>query len=226
MIRAVAIDDEPLPLEILINYCTRNSNVELVKTFNKLSAAREYLVDHEVDLLFLDIQMPSMTGIDFYKSLSPNQAVIFTTAHSQYAVEGFNLDAVDYLLKPFDYERFDQAIQKALKYLNKEIPPSIVLKADYGKHIIGLSEIRYVEGMADYVRLHLENKKPLVVRNTMKEMERQLGDGFFRVHRSYIVSLCKIQQVRNKTVCIDQLEIPIGRTYWNDFWEIWSGRVI
>lgn len=217
MIKAIAIDDEPLPLEILTNYCSRSSQVNLLASFNRLSKAQDYLNAHKVDLIFLDIQMPAMTGIDFYKKLNKETLVIFTTAYSQYAVEGFNLDAVDYLLKPFDYHRFQQAIEKVKKHIPDKTEQTIQVTIDYGKHQIAVRDIYFVEGLADYLRLHLDAQKPVVIRSTMKDMEKILGPSFARVHRSYIVNLTRIQSVRNKTITINEQQISIGKTHWERF---------
>ncbi|UII31054.1 LytTR family DNA-binding domain-containing protein [Fulvivirga ulvae] len=219
MIKAIAIDDEPLPLQVVDGFCAKCSFVNLQNTFTSTLEAKRFLAEHDIDLIFLDIQMPAITGIDFFKGLDQQLMVIFTTAYSQYAVEGFNLNAIDYLLKPYDFTRFMQAVNKAREYMtfrqqgkDKE-QSEIFIRADYSVVKIQLNDILFVEGLADYIRIHLDNSRPVVTRMPMKTILNELGDGFLRVHRSYIVPLGKIEKVRNKTIFIKDKEIPIGKTY-------------
>ncbi|RFM34831.1 LytR/AlgR family response regulator transcription factor [Chitinophaga silvisoli] len=224
IIQAIAIDDELPALTLIANFCERIDFVRLQQTFNKPEEALQYIAQSPVDLLFLDINMPGITGTDFYKSITRQPMVIFTTAHSEYAVEGFNLNAVDYLLKPFTFERFQQAVQKAqaqLQYqqsLQKNEQQQLVLRVDYGLTRIALKDILFIEGLDDYLKIHLINQPPLVIRMTMKVMSEKLpAHAFVRVHRSYIVPLSKIDQVRNKTILIGTQEIPIGSSYEANF---------
>lgn len=224
IIQAIAIDDELPALTLISNFCERIDFVRLQQTFNKPEEALQYIAQSPVDLLFLDINMPGITGTDFYKSITRQPMVIFTTAHSEYAVEGFNLNAVDYLLKPFTFERFQQAVQKAqaqLQYqqsLQKNEQQQLVLRVDYGLTRIALKDILFIEGLDDYLKIHLINQPPLVIRMTMKVMSEKLpAHAFVRVHRSYIVPLSKIDQVRNKTILIGTQEIPIGSSYEANF---------
>lgn len=224
IIQAIAIDDELPALTLISNFCERIDFLRLQHTFNKPEEALQYISQSPVDLLFLDINMPSIPGTDLYKSITQQPMVIFTTAHSEYAVEGFNLNAVDYLLKPFTFERFQQAVQKAqaqLQYqqsLQKNDPQQLVLRVDYGLTRIDLKDILFIEGLDDYLKIHLLNQPALVIRMTMKVMLEKLpAHAFVRVHRSYIVSLSKIDQVRNKTILIGTHEIPIGSSYEANF---------
>jgi len=224
IIQAIAIDDELPALTLIQNFCERIDFVRLQQTFNKPEEALQYITQSPVDLLFLDINMPGIPGIDLYRSITQQPMVIFTTAHSEYAVEGFNLNAVDYLLKPFTFERFQQAVQKAraqLLYqqsLQKNEQQQLVLRVDYGLTRIELKDILFIEGLDDYLKIHLLNQAPLVIRMTMKVMSEKLpAHAFVRVHRSYIVPLSKIDQVRNKTILIGTQEIPIGNSYEANF---------
>jgi DNA-binding LytR/AlgR family response regulator len=226
MITAIAIDDEPPALKVVENFCKRVDYIDLKKTFTRPKEALEYLKAHPVDLLFLDIQMPSLTGIDLYRSVK-NTMVIFATAYSEFAVEGFNLNAVDYLLKPFTYERFQQAIEKAKKEqkLLKESAdvPYLFIRADYSLVKIELTDILYIEGLDDYLKIHLGSRKPLVARMTMKNILELIPSGeFVRIHRSYIVPVKRIKAIKNKTVVIPELELPIGNSYEEKFLEIFK----
>lgn len=225
MIKAIAIDDEPPALKVLENFCGKTDFIRLEKTFTKPNEATAYLQKNAVDLLFLDINMPSVSGIDFFKSLQDKTMVIFTTAYSEYAVEGFNLNAVDYLLKPYTFERFTQAVTKARdfqQYMNETgaALKHLVVKADYSLVKIDIANIQLIEGLDDYLKIHLANGKPIVVRMTMKAiLEKLPEDNFIRVHRSYIVPLNKIENVRNKNITIAGQEIPIGNSYEENFFK-------
>jgi DNA-binding LytR/AlgR family response regulator len=224
MIKAIALDDEPPALLVIKSFCNQTGFIELSKTFSKTEDAFKYLQSETVDLLFLDINMPSISGIDFYKQLPQKVMVIFTTAYTEYAVEGFNLQAIDYLLKPFTYQRFMQAVEKAKDYLafqNKEQtgdkPAYIFLRVDYSMMKVAIADIMFIEGLDDYLKIHLQAQKTLVVRLTMKAMLEKLPDDFIRVHRSYIVSFRHVESVRNKVIYIAGEEIPIGSSYEDGF---------
>jgi len=222
MIRAIAIDDEPPALDILASYCKKTDLVQLDKTFTGPSAALEYLDRFPVDLLFLDINMPSLSGIDLYKQIRQQPMVIFTTSYSEYAVESYNLNAVDYLLKPFTFERFLQAVEKAVIVHRQQQAEGrrqwLVLRADYSLFRIALPDILFIEGLDNYLKIHLSDQQPVVVRMTMKALQEKLpASEFARVHRSYIVPLRKIQAVRNKLITIADKEIPLGTSYEKEF---------
>ena len=191
MIRAIALDDEILALRIIENYAEKIENLSLEKTFNIQSDAQKYLNKFPVDLIFLDIEMPSKNGMDFYKNISQNTKVIFTTAYSEYAVDAFNINAIDYLLKPFSFERFKAAVEKVK--INTET-----------------DEVTYLSIRADY-KLHKIN---FIARSSMKSILEKLSEkDFVRVHRSYIVPVNNIKTIVNRNIHIGEFIIPIGETY-------------
>ena len=217
MIKALAIDDEPLALNVIEAFCAQLDYIDLQKTFTKPNEALKHLNKYPVDLLFLDIHMPSLTGIDFYKNIEQNTLVIFCTAHGQYAVEGFNLNALDYLLKPFTFERFKQATEKARDYFassNNQKAQHIFVRADYSLQKIMLDEIMCIEALDDYLKIYINNQKTIVARMTMKAMLEKLpSTEFMRVHRSFIVPIKKVESLRNKTLQLGDKKIPVGNSY-------------
>jgi DNA-binding LytR/AlgR family response regulator len=219
IIQAIAIDDELPALKLIENFCSRVDFIRLQKTFHQPKEAMKYINKYPVDLLFLDINMPAITGTELCRSIQQQSMVIFTTAHSEYAVEGFNLNAVDYLLKPFTYERFFQAVQKAHTQLQFQLAnpttlPPLVFRVDYGLTKVNIPDILFIEGLDDYLKIHLQQQPPLIVRMTMKVLLEKLpSQTFIRVHRSYIVPFERIEQVRNKTIFISGNEIPISSSY-------------
>ncbi|WP_343696118.1 LytTR family DNA-binding domain-containing protein [Flavobacterium sp.] len=222
MIKAIALDDEPLALEILQSLCDTIDYIELKKTFTKSDEAFKYLKKYPVDLLFLDINMPSISGLDFYKKLPHKTMVIFTTAYSEFAVEGFTLSATDYLLKPISLSRFQQAVEKAYsqwKLQNQNIEQQyLFIRADYSLIKILFSDILYIEGLDDYVKIHIQNQKTVVARMTLKAILQKLPETeFIRVHRSFIIPISKISKIRNKVIYIGQAEIPISASYEEPF---------
>lgn len=229
MIRAIAIDDEPLALRLLENFCTTVDFLELEKSFTKPNEALKYLKQYPVDLLFLDVEMPSMNGIDLYKDVKQNTLVIFTTAHMEYAVEGFNLNALDYLLKPFSHDRFLVAVNKAKDYFDKHrqtaqsLQDHILIRADYSLIKIELADIVLIESLRDYMKIFLTNGKHILARMTMKSMIEKLPvREFVRVHRSFIIPLSKIKSVRHKTIYIGNHEIPISNSYEENFFQLFG----
>ncbi|MCE7054157.1 LytTR family DNA-binding domain-containing protein [Algoriphagus sp. AGSA1] len=227
MIRAIAIDDEPMPLNILARYSQEMEGLSLAKTFTNTRAAKKWLSENPVDLLFLDINMPAQSGLDFFKSLEDTCMVIFTTAHSEYAVDGFNLNAVDYLLKPYSLERFKQAVHKAMEFhqfLSGKTKNNIFVKADYSIIKIPTQEILFIEAYTDYLKIHRINKKMIVSRMTMSSILEMLPEDFIRVHRSYIVSIHRIDQRGNKRLTIGDNEIPIGKTYSKEVQELFKSN--
>lgn len=226
MIRAIAIDDEPLGLQIISHYCGKIDFITLEKTFTKQSEALKYLKKFPVDLLFLDIQMPSKNGVDFYKMLDNNPMVIFTTAHSEYAVEGFNVNATDYLLKPFSAERFFTAVQKARNEFqfrqNASVQTHLMIRADYKLHRIEFDNILLIEGLDDYIQIHLNSNTKIVARLSMKAILEKLPDTFVRVHRSFIIPIKKVKAIINKNIQIEDFIIPIGDTYKEDVAKFFS----
>lgn len=224
MIKAIALDDEPPALAVIRKFCEQATGIELVKTFTKAEEAMKFLNSYPVDLLFLDIHMPAISGIDFKKQLDARTMVIFTTAYSEFALEGFNLNAVDYLLKPFTAERFLQATEKAkafYQFLHQNTatkPDHILIRVDYSLQKIMLADILFIEGLDDYLKVHLADQKPIVARMTLKAIAEKLPQSdFIRVHRSYIVSLKRIGSVRNKVISIGEEEIPLGASFEEKF---------
>lgn len=220
MITCVIIDDEPLAAELLQSYVDREPQLRLLGTFNDAQNGADFIRSNKVDLIFLDIQMPHVNGIQLLKSLENPPMVIFTTAYSEYAAEGFELDAIDYLLKPFDIKRFQRAVTKACEYhksLSKteaDSNPYIFIKSEYQVIKINYDDIRYIEALDDYIKIYTTNARPILTLMTLKTITEKLpADKFARVHRSYIISLSKIESVRNKRIRIGEIEIPIGSSY-------------
>jgi DNA-binding LytR/AlgR family response regulator len=224
MISCIAIDDEPPALKVIESFCEQISDLDLKKTFTSPTEAIHYLNNYPVDLLFLDINMPSISGIEVLKKLKQPAMVIFTTAHGEYAVEGFNLNAIDFLLKPFSFERFNQSVKKALDfyhYTQQNNPASeqyIYIRADYSLNKIKMDDIDLIEGLDDYLKIHIKNGKNIVARITMKGILDKLpATKFMRVHRSFIVPIDKITSVRKKIIYLNEIEVPIGNSYEEDF---------
>ena len=218
MIRAIAIDDEHLALKVITHFCDKLDTIVLEKTFTKQNEALKYIENFPVDLIFLDIQMPAKNGMDFYKMLDKEIPVVFTTAYSEYAVEGFNVNAVDYLLKPFSFERFKTAVDKVNQEIQLKLVATvqdhIMIRADYKLNRVVLDQITLIEGLDDYIQIHLENKTKLVTRMPMKVIAEMLPDDLFvRIHRSYIVPVQKVKSIQNKCITIDDFVLPIGDTY-------------
>lgn len=219
MIRAIALDDEPLALKVIESFCARVGYIQLEKTFTKTAEAHKYLRKQPVDLIFLDIQMPTQNGMEFYADIEQDVLVIFTTAFSEYAVDGFNVNATDYLLKPFSYDRFAQATEKVKKIVqSKNQTPNteqyLFIRADYSLNKILISDIDFIEGLDDYLKIHIDNQKTIVARMTMKAiLEKLPASEFVRIHRSFIIPISKVDKVRNKTVYIGDEEIPVSASY-------------
>jgi two-component system LytT family response regulator len=231
MIKAIALDDEPPALEIIENFCSLTDYIDLVKKFTRDEEAMKYLANFPVDLLFLDINMPSISGLDFKKQVEEKTMVIFTTAYSEFAVEGFNLNAIDYLLKPFTPERFLQAAEKAksqYRFLHQNALAKseyISIRMGYALMKIALADIIFIEGLDDYLKIHLKGQKPVVSRMTMKAILEKLPQSdFVRVHRSYIVPLANIESVRNRVIFLrnNKEEIPLGSSYESRFYEVFD----
>jgi len=230
MIRVLAIDDEPLALQQLATYIKKIPFLELVTECQSAIEAKEILNNENIDAIFCDINMPDLNGMDFVKSLSTPPLIVFTTAYSEYAVEGFKVDAVDYLLKPFgldDFKRAANRLQERLEVRQQEPATTIVsseddsifVKTDYRVVKIAISDIRYIEGMSEYLKIHLESlPKPIVTLLSMKKMEEFLPSHFMRIHRSYIINLKKIQEVNKNRVIMDsETFLPIGDNYKDAF---------
>jgi len=216
--KCVAIDDEPLALQLVKSYVEQNGELELSATFTDTTKAKEYIENNQVDLLFVDIQMPDETGLQFVNNLSVKPIVIFTTAFSQYAVEGFNLDAVDYLVKPFEYERFEKAITKARELyeyrLNKEVNEGyLFVKYNYQWNKIFFKDIELIEALDDYIKIYT-GTKPMLIHMSMKiVMEKLPAQKFIRVHRSYIAPVNKISSWNKNAITVAGKSIPVSYTY-------------
>jgi two-component system LytT family response regulator len=223
MIQCITIDDEPLALKQIGNYITKTPFLELKETFESPLEAITYLQNNKVDLMFVDINMPDLNGMDFVKSLNNPPKIIFTTAYSEYALEGFKVDALDYLLKPIDYATFLKASNKAKNWFNlqnsksEEVNSSddfLFIKSEYKVVRIKIEDIKYIEGMREYIRIHLVNEKPIMTLLSMKAMDAQLKNkNFMRVHRSYIVNLNKITTIERNRIVFDKVYIPVSEQY-------------
>ena len=225
MIRCLAVDDEPLALELLEDNISKVPFLELVAGCDNVMDAMKVMQEGKVDLLFLDIQMPGLTGLQFIESMTEKPMIILITAYKQYALEGYNLDVLDYLVKPVSLDRFIKACNKAnqlfeLKAGRKKIdssaiPEYIFVNADYKLVKITLADIIYIEGLKDYIKIHLKSTpNPIVTRMPVKTIEEQLPENrFIRIHKSYIVSISFISSIRKSSVYIDSLELPLGDTY-------------
>ena len=227
MFRCLAIDDEPLALKQLVAYISKVQFLELAAQCQSALDAREFLENDTVDASFCDINMPDLNGMDFVKSLAVPPLVVFTTAYSEYAVEGFRVNAVDYLLKPFGFQEFQRAAQRLLERkmvvsslpFPKEEADTLFLKTDNRIVNVNISDIRYIEAMSEYLKVWLEGEaKPIVTLLSMKKMEEHLPDNFMRIHRSYIVNLNKIQEVNKNRIIMDaDTYLPIGDMYKEAF---------
>lgn len=234
MLNCIAIDDENLALDLLEDNIQQIPFLNLVKRCKNAFEAMEVIQNQDIDLLFLDIQMPGITGVQFLQSLTNSPMVIFVTAYKQYALEGFNLNVIDYLLKPIDFERFLKAVNKAnelhnLKHKSQLVesivetkPTTIFVNADYSLVRLKIEEITYIEGLKDYIKIHLKSStKPIVTRMTMKSIEEKLPSlEFFRVHKSFIVSLDKIESIRNLKIKIGNAQIPVSESYSEEFFRL------
>ena len=218
-IKCIAIDDEPLALQLLRAYIAKTPSLQLQQSFEDAIAAAEYSREHEPELIFIDIQMPEVSGLDLIRSLNYKPVVIFTTAHRKFAVQGFELEAMDYLLKPFSFDRFTKAVKRAVEFIAYKNNPSqneefLYVHSEYKLVKIDVSEIEYIESLEDYIKIHLSGAKPLLTLMPLKKVLEKLPAGKFeRVHRSYIISTSKIKNIGNKKLTLGTAEIPVGETY-------------
>ena len=231
MIRCMAIDDEPLALQQIVTYINKVPFLELATQCQSALEARQFLEQDTVDAIFCDINMPDLNGMDFVKSLMTPPLIVFTTAYAEYAVEGFKVNAVDYLLKPFGLQDFQRAAERLksrlestpltphLSPLTSDSADTIFLKTEYRIVKVSISDIRYVEAMSEYLKVHIEgDSKPIITLLSMKKMEERLPDYFMRIHRSYIVNLKMIQEVNKNRIIMDKdTYLPIGDMYKDAF---------
>lgn len=229
-LKTIAIDDEPLALRLVGDYIGKTPFLELSGAFDNPLDAVEYLSSHPADLIFVDIQMPDLTGIEFVRSLEKAPMVIFTTAYEKYALEGFKLNAIDYLLKPFSYEEFLKAAGKARKQAELEagaLPTMeannqfLFLKSEYKIRRINFNDILYIEGLKDYIKVFIAgDEKPILSLNSIKSIEQKLPEGkFMRVHRSFIVNLDKIDTIERSRIIFHKTYIPVSDQYKDKFQE-------
>jgi len=230
-IQCIAIDDEPLAVKKISSYIQKTPFLELVAECRNAFEAMEIMENNMVQLLFIDINMPEMNGMEFIKSLSVKPYIVFTTAYSEYAVEGFAVDATDYLLKPISYSSFLKAANKVKDLIDLKTNQQtdivqltdnhLFVKSEYRLVRIELTDIKYIESMHEYIKIHLVNNPPVMTLLSMKSMEQQLpASQFMRVHRSFIVSLSKLSVIeRNRIVFDGKVYIPIGDQYKNQFQE-------
>lgn len=214
MIKAIAIDDEPVALKVIQNHAARIPYLSLRAYFTNAFDALSYLNTNKVDLIFLDINMPDISGLEFLKSLTTRPNVIFTTAYSEYAVESYELEAADYLLKPFEFGRFLKAVNKVADLTSDESKDHIFLKSGYEHIRIDKAHLRYIKGDGNYVGFYTGNQK-ILCRMKMSEAEELLpSDTFIKTHRSYIVNRSEITKVEKHQVHLKEETIPISQTYY------------
>lgn len=219
-LKCVLIDDEPLALEVLRQYLLHVPQVELVQSFSDVIAAEEFLNTRAVDLLFLDINMPDKKGTDLVRSLTKKPMIIFTTAYKNYAVEGFELDAIDYLVKPISQERFFKAVQKAVERsaLTKPVQPDegiLLVRSEYHLVKINYADILYIESVEDYLKIYTSNSRPVMTLMTMKAvLEKLPANSFARIHRSFIVPVAKVKRfINRKVTLVNDVVLPVSSSY-------------
>ena len=220
-INCIAIDDEPLALSKLEGFISKVPELRLVRTFDDPVEAIGWLKENGTDLIFLDIQMEQLTGIQFLEVIEPSSKVILTTAYDQYAIKGFELNVTDYLLKPFSFQRFLQTVNKAMEYFstkkNSENDRFIFVKTEYRLERIDIDDILYIEGMKDYLRIICSGKKVMTLQSFAKIEESLPDKKFCRVHKSYIVAIDKIKSIERGVIIIADQRIPVSNTYKDIF---------
>jgi len=227
-LKCLIADDEPLALDVLENFIKRTPDLELVGRCENAMQAIQTLKEKQVDLLFTDIEMPEFNGIELVKSLNTKPLIIFTTAHPEYAVQGYELDIVDYLLKPIAFDRFVKSVNKASELMNfkkgeshvKDELDYIFIKSEQKYIKVNFSDILYIEALADYVKVHTPEKR-IITLQTMKNLEDKLpSEQFVRVHRSYIIALDKINSISGNVIYMNKDEVPIGKNFREEFFKI------
>ncbi|MEJ7828663.1 MAG: response regulator transcription factor [Segetibacter sp.] len=231
-VRCLLIDDEPPALKVLMSHISHINGLEVVSQCKNAIEALEILQQKTIDLIFLDIKMPQILGTDFLRNLSHPPKVIFVTAYDKYAVEGYDLDAVDYLVKPVSFERFLKAVGKVRRLIDNKTTPQteehtptpeafVYLKVDKNMQKVFINDIVYIESWQHYIKLFLTNGKHLLVKESISSMENLLSEHrFLRVHRSFMVSMNKISGYNGFSVQVNQTEIPIGRLYKQALMEV------
>jgi len=230
------VDDEPLALSLLESYVQKTSFLRLTGKYSNALSAMRHIGEKKVDLLFLDIQMPEVNGMDFARTISHRTRIIFTTAFSEYALEGYKVSALDYLLKPFSFDEFLTAARKALDWFEMiEAKPNgekteenvgFFVRSEYKLVHILYDDVLYMEGLKDYVKIYTENdSKPILSLMSLKQLEEELpADRFMRVHRSYIIHKTKILSINKNRIVIGKKQIPVGETYRKQFMAIIEGK--
>lgn len=221
MLRCLAIDDEPLALELLEDNISQVPFLQLAGKCTNAIEAIQFLKEHSVDLIFLDIQMPGLTGLQFIQSLTQRPMIILVTAYEKFALDGFNLDVVDYLVKPVALDRFIRACNKAWELYQlknktvENIPEYFFVNVEYSLQKVEFADILWIEGLKDYVKINLKNSsKPIVTRMSMKALEDQLPSSkFLRIHKSYILAIAAITSIRKNSVFVGNTEFPVGDNY-------------
>jgi DNA-binding LytR/AlgR family response regulator len=233
LIRCIIVEDESLAQDVIKNHLQKTDRFKLVGTYRNALEAKQALDTEEVDLIFLDIQLPGMTGLNFLRSLSNPPLVVFTTAYPEYALESYEFNVIDYLLKPISFERFSKTIDKItdgkiFKPANKEMQPftqeNIFIKSNSKFFRVGFSEIIYVEGMKDYIKIHT-TEHTIITHQTMSEMENILPSGkFIRIHKSYIVAFAHVKSIFGNSVELEKTLLPIGLNYKEKLMNFVSGK--
>jgi len=223
-LNCIIIDDEPLAVDLLKSYVEQTPFLELTSTFNNALSAIDLINQEKINVLFLDINMPKISGLEFSKTLPSSLKVIFTTAYDQYAIDGFRLNALDYLLKPISYPEFLQAANKALDWFNlteSTQSTGIFIKSGYRIEKIEFNDIQYIENQKDYVKFHLDGiKEPVSSLMSMQSLEERLPSRqFMRVHRSFIVNLDKIKTIERNCIVFGKEYIPVSESYKTKFME-------
>ncbi len=222
MLKAIAIDDEPMALEVIKAHSKKVTFLDLQETFVSAMEALDFLKKNPCDLVFLDINMPDITGLDFSQLLPKNTSVIFTTAYSQYAVDAFNINALDYLLKPIDFSRFMKACQKAYEKINEQAPkiPYLFVKDGYDLVRVSIENLLFVESEGNYLTFK-ESDKKTVTRMTMTEAIEMLPKSeFFRVHKSFVINLNHVKKIERHQVWVDTEAVPIAANYRDELMEV------
>lgn len=212
-IKCIIVDDEPLAISLLEQYVQKIPFLELVFSTENPIEALEYIQTHNSDLIFLDIQMPELTGINFMKIVGAKQKYILTTAYSEYALEGYEHNIIDYLLKPISFDRFQKSAMKAMERFSfQEEESHFFVKSSGQQHRINFNEILYIESIKDYVNIRTAGEEYIVL-DTLKSMENQLSERFVRIHKSFIINLDKVKSIGAKKLMLSEQEIPIGDSY-------------